>query len=271
VGAWSFSRSLIPLDALTNELARRNPSKLEALPEPQLPELRPAVAALNKLFFELHEALERLKLQEAAAKRFAYGASHELRNPLSAIRNYLEVLKRAPNETRALTGAMREAERTETVLSGLLTLARLEGRGHVDGQDIDLTVFLEHLGVHVAAKPPECVVNAEPELLSLAINNILNNAKQHAQNDAPARLEKEDNGVWIWIDDTGTGFEPDVLPRAFESFVKTGNGTGLGLALVAAVTRVHRGKVRAENRMDGSRIAGASVGIWLPARASPQW
>ncbi|MER3442879.1 MAG: sensor histidine kinase, partial [Meiothermus sp.] len=127
VGAVGLSHSLRPVRLLARELSLRGPGFLEPLPTPPLPELRPAVESLNHLMEALSLAFERLREQEQAAKRFAYGASHELRNPLAALKGYLEVLQRRPGEPRALEGAMREAQRMEALLGGLLTLARLEG------------------------------------------------------------------------------------------------------------------------------------------------
>jgi len=64
--------------------------------------------------------------------------------------------------------------------------------------------------------------------------------------------------VWLWLVDSGPGFPEGLLERALEPFVHGGEGTGLGLALVAAVARLHGGRARVENR------GGAAVGLFLP-------
>lgn len=260
VGAWGLSRSLRPLDVISRELTRRNAENLEPLPTPSLPEIRPAVRGVNALMSELGTAFSQLKLQEQSARRFAYGASHELRNPLAAMKGYLEVLLRRPGEPRALEGAMREAGRMESLLEGLLTLARLEGRGRVQGQPLDLPVFLRercHLEVSGSA-----VVEADPAMLVVAVENLLKNANKHAGGLEKLALEPEAGGVWLWAYDRGPGFSPEAMPRVFEPFFKgeDSDGVGLGMALVAAVAQVMGGRVRAENRPEG----GARVGIWLP-------
>ncbi|MCS7067906.1 MAG: HAMP domain-containing sensor histidine kinase [Meiothermus sp.] len=264
VGAWGLSRSLRPLDTVSRELARRSAENLEPLPAPRLPEARPAVQAMNALMAELKTALHRLRVQEQAARRFAYGASHELRNPLTALKGYLEVLQRRPEEPRAAEGALREAGRMESLLEGLLTLARLEGQGRVPAQPLDLRGFLEPSGVQVEGSG---WVEAEPRLLSIVLENLLQNAQKHAGGLEKWVLEPAQDGLWLWACDRGPGFAPEVLPRAFEAFVKhdPSDGVGLGLALVAAVARVLGGTVRAENRPDG----GARVGVWLPGARPP--
>ena len=262
VGAWGLSRSLRPMLEMSEELSRRSPDLLEPLPEPRLAELRPAVASLNRLMGELSRALARLKAQEESARRFAYGASHELRNPLAALKGYLEVLARRPGEPRAVEGALREAERMEVLLEGLLTLARLEGRGRAEGGPLDLGAFLRER--YIPGRLGEVVgegrVRAEPALLTLAVENLLKNAHKHGGGEVRARLEPEGGGYWLWIEDQGPGFAPEILPRAFEPFIKFGEGTGLGLAIVAAVARVYGGRVQAQNLPQG----GAQVGLWLP-------
>lgn len=259
VGAFGLSRSLRPLDTVSRELARRNAENLEPLPSPLLPEARPAVEAMNTLMNELKAALHRLKVQEQAARRFAYGASHELRNPLAALKGYLEVLQRRPGEPRATEGALREALRMESLLQGLLTLARLEGQGRVPVEPLNLKAFLEQRGLQVEGSG---WVEADPRLLSLVIENLVQNAQKHAGGLEKIVLEPEQEGFWLWVYDRGPGFPLEVLPRAFEAFVKNdrSDGVGLGLAMVAAIALGMGGKARAENRPEG----GARVGVWLP-------
>lgn len=261
VGAFGLSQSLRPLDAVSRELARRSAENLEPLPTPTLHEARPAVEAMNILMGELKTALHRLKIQEQAARRFAYGASHELRNPLTALKGYLEVLRRRPGEPKATEGALREAGRMESLLGGLLALARLEGQGRVQGEPLDLAAFLrEQFGLEALGSG---WVEADPRLMAVVVDNLLKNAQKHAGGLEKLVLEPAQEGVWLWVYDGGPGFAPEILPRAFEAFVKNdqSDGVGLGLALVAAVAQVMGGKTHAENRSEG----GARVGVWLPA------
>ena len=259
LGAFGVRRSLTPLYTLAGEIERRNASSLGLIATPPMPELRPAVSALNRLLLDMGETLERLKTQEASARRFAYNASHELRNPLTATRNYLEVLTRHPTQVEATQGALNALDRTERILSSLLQLARLEGQGTPKRERIDLSSFLEaHFDVPVQG---QAEVWAERDLLELGLENLVNNAANHAGGASTIRVEVRSDGTWLWVEDAGPGFTAELLPRAFEPFAKQGAGTGLGLAIVEAVARVHGGTVRAENRLEG----GARVGLSLPA------
>jgi signal transduction histidine kinase len=259
LGALGVRRSLSPLYSLAGEIERRNASSLEMIAVPPLPELRPAVNALNRLLTDMNDTLERLKTQEASARRFAYNASHELRNPLTAARNYLEVLERHPSRTEATQGALNALDRTERILSSLLQLARLEGQGTPKRERIDLSSFLEaHFDVPVKGSGE---VWAERDLLELSLENLVNNAANHAGGASAIRVETGKESTWLWVEDAGPGFQSELLAKAFEPFAKQGAGTGLGLAIVEAVARVHGGTVRAENRLEG----GARVGFSLPA------
>ncbi len=263
LGAFGIRRSLAPLYRLANDISSRNANHLGALAVPPLPELRPAVNALNGLLEELRLTLERTRLQEQTAKRFAYNASHELRNPLTAARNYLEVLNRHPGEVSAAQKALEEIRRTERVLSGLLMLTRLEGRGRVAGEPVDLRNFLEaNFELQVTG---EATVRADRDLLEITIENLIQNAEEHGKMTPRAVIEPDQKHVWLWIEDDGPGFPEELLARAFEPFVKHSNSTGLGLAIVEAIARVHGGEVRAENRQSG----GARVGIQLARASTP--
>jgi signal transduction histidine kinase len=282
LGGIGIRRSLLPLETFANQIATRHAGRLERLEPSELPELKPAVSAVNGLIEDLRQSLERAKLQEQSAKRFAFNASHELRNPLTAAKNYLEILERHPSEPHAIRQALDAVQRTEKMLDSLLTLARLEGRGRVQGQPVVLQDFLEaNFELPVFG---EAVVSAERDLLELALENLYKNAQAHGggakrfvlepqadvvlepqadvvlEPQADVVLDNQTGLVWIWLEDAGAGFLPSLLPEAFLPFVKRGHGTGLGLAIVAAVAEIHGGRVKAENLPQG----GARVGIALP-------
>ncbi|MFN3266219.1 MAG: sensor histidine kinase [Deinococcales bacterium] len=258
LGGLGIRRTLLPLERFASQIATRSAGRLERLEPSELPELKPAVVAVNSLIEDLRQSLERAKLQEQVAKRFAFNASHELRNPLTAARNYLEVLERYPNEPEALHQALVAVQRTEKILDSLLTLARLEGRGKARGQQVVLRDFLEaNFELPIVG---DAVVYAERDLLELALDNLYKNAQTHGGAAKQFVLEQNEALCWIWLEDSGTGFLPSLLPEAFLPFVKQGHGTGLGLAIVAAVAEIHGGKVKAENLAQG----GARVGLGLP-------
>ncbi|TBH17619.1 sensor histidine kinase [Thermus thermamylovorans] len=253
LAALGLSWALRPLSHLTLFLKERAPADLSPLPDPKVAELKPVVAALNGLLARVAGLLAELSQKEEAARRFARHASHELRTPLTALKGYLEVLQRR-SEPRALAGALREAERMEAILAGLLRLSRLEATT-IRPVPLDLRAFLEERAIEVKG---EGVALADPELLALAVENLRENAQRHGALPLRGEVQLEGERLWLWLVDAGPGFPPELLPRVFEPFVHGGRGTGLGLALVAAVARAHGGQAVAENR------GGAAVGFSLP-------
>jgi signal transduction histidine kinase len=100
-----------------------------------------------------------------------------------------------------------------------------------------------------------------------ALTNLLENAIEHGGGEITVRAREADGGVAIHVEDRGPGFAPDFIGRAFERFSRGdpsrgGDGAGLGLAIVEAIARAHRGSAHAANR-DG---AGADVWIVLPGK-----
>jgi signal transduction histidine kinase len=98
-----------------------------------------------------------------------------------------------------------------------------------------------------------------------AIENVLSNALTHTPRSGHVRVSAGLDGgsVRLTVQDTGPGFDPGVLPRAFEPFTigpAPQRGTGLGLAIVQAIAEAHGGHATAENMPAG----GARVTICLP-------
>jgi signal transduction histidine kinase len=82
------------------------------------------------------------------------------------------------------------------------------------------------------------------------------------------QVEKKDSKVTFNIKDTGTGIDPEILPRLFSKFVtKSFEGTGLGLFVSKSIIEAHRGKMWAENNADGK---GATFSFSLPLTKQEQ-
>lgn len=265
MGRWALAGVIRPLRALSSAIEGRSPHNLSPLADPGIPELQPTIRGLNRLMSDLSYALERLQRQEQAARRFAAQASHELRTPLTALRGYVELLERAPEDRRVRAGVRHELDRLQALLDAFLTLARLEARSQAVLQPIDLAPFFAHHFPTLPLQGGGCVL-AEPELLLLAVRNLLDNAHKYGRPPYRLYVEKHDGLMWLWLEDNGPGFPADIASRAFAPFVHGDNhGTGLGLAIVQAIAEVHGGAVRLVNAVSG----GARVGLAL--RLSPHY
>jgi signal transduction histidine kinase len=194
---------------------------------------------------------------------FAADLSHELKNPVAAIRASAEVLEDSaleePAEARHFVARIREAtQRIERLLNELLGLAHIEARGAETFEPVDLARLarrtLEALGderprVSVVSEGDVRVSGDEP-WLTRALANLVDNALVHSKPSSKVRVEVERHGEDVWLSVTNEGaLERHVQDRLFRRFVTTRadkGGTGLGLAIVQAVAEAHGGQAELE-------------------------
>jgi two-component system OmpR family sensor kinase len=117
--------------------------------------------------------------------------------------------------------------------------------------------------------PGSVTISGDEDRLRQAVTNLVANALSHTPPDAKIELEvrAEDGDAVIDVSDEGAGLDEEALQHAFERFwradpnrSRSSGGVGLGLAIVDAIARAHRGSVSVENRPEG----GARFSIRLP-------
>jgi signal transduction histidine kinase len=190
---------------------------------------------------------------------FAADLSHELKNPVAAIRASAEVLEEGaidePEEARRFVVRIREATaRIEALLGDILSLARIEARGLEDAATVDLAPIARAAAdgardrgaaVELAAEA-DTVVRGDEIWLSRAIENLVDNAVVHGASGTPVRVAVRREGARVVISVTSAGTVlSHVRARLFRRFVTTraaSGGTGLGLAIVRAVAESHGGR-----------------------------
>lgn len=225
------------------------------------------VAELSRLQDELL-ARERM----ATVGRAAAMLSHEVRNPLGALLNAVNLLKRDPAESvrRDLLGILdEELHRIDALIGELQQLARpLEPRA----QRVDLARLAEECvgrqpraAAFELVAPSEVVLDADPLLLSAALENLLRNASQASPPGRPVRVEVgcgPERG-WVAVEDHGPGVPEHEAEQIFQPFVSSrATGTGLGLAVVKRVMEAHGGTARVVRGAQG----GARFELELPRR-----
>jgi len=194
---------------------------------------------------------------------FAADLSHELRNPVAAIRASAEVLDEGalaePEEAARFVRRIREAtDRIEAILTELLSLARIESRGVENPQRVDLfaitrAVIDSHAarGTVVLDGPNPLHVVGDERWLTRAIDNLVHNALTHGDGSRSptVTLRSEDKDVIVSVSNPGT-IHPHIRKRLFRRFVTSRGdkgGTGLGLSIVRAVAEAHRAKVTVDH------------------------
>jgi two-component system, OmpR family, sensor histidine kinase TrcS len=293
--------SLRPLDRVAEtaeEVARTPlghseasiPTRVEARDTNPRSEVGRVGHTLNRLLDHVDAAFAERMATDRRMRQFITDASHELRTPVAAILGYAELTRqdsaRIPENTEyALNRIEAEAHRMGSLVSDLLTLARLD-----EGHDLELSVVeLREIIVDAvndaAASGPghiwltdlphdEVRVDADRAKLHQLLTNLLINARTHTPPGTTVVVGLEvDSGhvAEMSVSDDGPGIDPGVVPRLFERFVRadesrsrTSGSVGLGLSIVKAIAESHHGTVSVET------AAGATTfRVRLPTVTAP--
>jgi signal transduction histidine kinase/DNA-binding response OmpR family regulator len=245
---------------------------------------------------ERRAAEEELKQVNQRKDEFLAMLSHELRNPLSPIRNAVEVIRRIAPPDAQLTWATdvvdRQAHHLTRLVDELLDVARIN-RGVMSLQchAVDLNAVIAH-GVDIARASIESRahtlvlelpgtplwLNGDFARLSQVVANLLDNAAKYSENGSRIvlKLEQQDGCAVITVSDNGMGIDAALLPRIFDLFTQGSrtpdrrqSGFGVGLTLVQRLVALHGGEVHARSAGLGQ---GAEFEVRLPggsAREAP--
>jgi two-component system sensor histidine kinase CreC len=261
-----------PIEQLTRAAERVAEGERQArLPEPRGKEVRALTRALEQMRRELEE--------RHALENFVADLSHELKNPVAAIRASAEVLTEGaaddPQTARRFALRIREsADKLQQLTQDLLSLARLEARGIEAPQAVDLCVIAREAvdaqatlaaarNVRLELLRPDgaALVRGDRTWLRRALENLLGNAVQHSPEGAKVLMQiaAEAQAVVASVRDSGAGVDPAIREKLFERFTTTRHGeggTGLGLAIVRAVAELHGGRAELrESSPQGSLFA----------------
>ena len=293
VAATAQQVSQLPLDRGEVALAVRVPES-DADPTSEVGRVG---QALNHMLNNVEAALAARQASEMKVRQFVADASHELRNPLAAIRGYAELTRRSrrdmPDDAAyAMSRVESEAERMSRLVEDLLLLARLDSGPDIDVQPADLTEIVINAVSDARAAGPDHVwlldLPAEPVLalgdghrLHQVVANLLANARTHTPpgTRVESAIEVRDGQAVVRVSDDGPGIPPEIQHQVFERFTRadtsrvradgaaTGTSTGLGLAIVAAVVEAHQGRVTVQSQPGRTEFT-----VWLPlapVEASP--
>jgi two-component system phosphate regulon sensor histidine kinase PhoR len=228
------------------------------------------------------------KLAEEMRDSFVDTATHELRTPLANIKAYAETLALADvidveQQKQFLNTINSEATRLARFVDDLLSVSSMEvGSLSLNRQTTELQRLLNEVlakikpqieekrltfEVSIPEKLPE--PSLDKDKIATVLVNLLGNAVKYtpAGGRVAFRVHATDQNLEIDVEDTGVGIAEDELPKVFDKFfrsddsrVREQEGTGLGLALVQEVVRLHGGRVSVESEID----KGSTFQIVLP-------
>jgi K+-sensing histidine kinase KdpD len=247
---------------------------------------KPGVLSYVSIFENLWiqtELYEQLKVHDKMQKDFINIAAHELRTPIQPILGLSEAaLSKSKDETQKelLEVVVRNAKRLTTLIENILDVTRIENqslslrkeRFNING--IILNILEEYESqdnekkdnVKIVFEPKDdFFVEADKGRVMQVISNLMNNAIKFTLKGTitvTTKKEEENNEIIVSIKDTGSGIDPEIMPRLFSKFAtKSQTGTGLGLFVSQNIVEAHGGKIWAENNSDGK---GSTFSFSLP-------
>lgn len=294
LGLWLVRVGLRPLRGIEGaaaniaggELSRRVPQGDERT------EVGRLAMALNTMLQRIEDAFTKQQASEERLRRFVADASHELRTPVSAVGAYAELFERGAQQrpddlARVLRGVRVETARMQALIEDLLLLTRLDEGRPLERQPVELVALAgeavesaQLIGgewpLTIEADEP-VEVTGDRMALREVLDNLLANVRTHTPpgTRATVRVGARDREAVLEVADDGPGLADEDAARVFERFYRADpsrardrGGSGLGLAVVAALTEAHGGGVELDTTPGNGAIF--RVRLPLPVTSEPQ-
>ncbi len=276
IGYLLAAAGLAPVEAM-----RRRAREVSLLPSDEGLPLPAAHDEIRRLGETLNEMLTRLRAAFEREGRFVADASHELRTPIAIIKTELEgalqVAGIAAPVHASLVAAAEECDRLAQLAEDLLVIARAaDGQLPTRPEATEVRALLSGVrdrfidraqrrdrAIRVDAEANQ-LVRVDPARVRQALGNLVENALRHGEGEIALVARRSGDGIEIDVSDEGPGFAPELALRAFERFARggdrsrTGEGVGLGMAIVQAIAEAHGGSATLVDS------APTTVRIWLP-------
>lgn len=241
---------------------------------------------LGELAIAFNNLLNRLEGAYNVQKLFVSNASHEIRNPLTAILGEAEVIlerDRSSDEYKeALKNISAEADRLNVLVNSLLQLSAVSyNSSGIKMEDIPVELLLRQakdkfdllvpdnqvsINVDSLRDVKNVKVNGNINLLHTALINIFDNASKFSSNDkVDVSVSIQSNLVMISVSDNGIGIPAEDIPKITQPFFRAENvrqirGTGIGIPLTERILEIHQGKLEVESEVN----RGTTIKIVLP-------
>lgn len=238
---------------------------------------------MSQLFEDVQGQNEKLMQMDKAKTSFWANVSHDLKTPVSTIKNYVEHLlttgKLSTEEQISLREAFLNIKKLERLITSLLTFSQIDtGKMALHKEKTDIKdIILESLEeeemeiqskhLHVVKELDDCMVMADIGKIQQAVTNLLDNAVKFSEH-GPLRIkcQKDERMCTIQVIDSGIGIPQDKQEQVFQRFIhldtqeKGYKGIGLGLPIVKSLVQMHDGEVTLRSEVG----KGTTVTIALP-------
>ena len=258
-------------------------------------ELKKSNEQLADLYKQVIVTNEQMEISSTMQSEFINVAAHELRAPIQPILGLAQVLrdkeqqqgdkaqKRTENTDDLLSVIIRNAKRLQQLTENILDIPKIENNSmELNKEELILSRTVlesftdfanqlsneqkENVKLTVALDEGDVLVVADKHRINQVINNLLNNAIKFTQQGyitiSTEKEKKYGKEVIVKVKDSGSGIDPDIMPRLFTKFAtKSHTGTGLGLYISKSIVETHGGRMWAENNAEGK---GAAFSFSLP-------
>lgn len=235
---------------------------------------------------EQEKLIAKLESQNAELERFTYTVSHDLKSPLVTIVGFLSHLKhdaesgqldRMNHDIKQITSAVKTMQRLLQELLSLSQVGRLINPPEVfNYQDFvqeainSVSGQIEARGVRIELTSEVTSLYGDRVRLLEVLQNLIDNAVKFMDNQTDPVIKigayQKEEMVVCYVQDNGVGIDPRYHNRIFELFHRlnaTGEGTGIGLALIKRIVEVHKGRIWVESQGTGH---GSAFYFTLPTQ-----
>jgi signal transduction histidine kinase len=278
--AWFLRRRLAPLEELAAIAAGVTPQSWDFLPPDRVlrtTELAPIAESIQHLLDGLRAAFER-------QRQLTGDAAHELKTSIAVLKSSVQLLSLSPRTAHeyeaGLEGLLLDTERTESLASRMLSLARLEEAPAESDETSDLSyaavLVLDRLRplaelrrIELASALDPAPVRVAADHAEVLCSNLVMNALQHTADGGHIAVRAGTRGgeVELRVIDTGEGIPEAALPHVFERFYRAdtsrsrrSGGAGLGLSICKAIVERVNGSIKVRSTVG----VGTEVMVTLP-------
>ena len=228
---------------------------------------------IRLLYKELEKKNEKLKQLDQLKSQFVTNVAHELKNPLSAVKEAMQIVIDGctgdiePRGKEILEIGQRTTNRLSRLVENILDLSKIEsGHTHLEISTVDINELVTEVistykadlakkNIVIRKEIPDKIgpVKADRDRLIEVIINLLINAIKYtpAGGSVTVRVSKDTSCVRFEVSDTGPGIPKECYTKIFDKFeritAEKAEGTGLGLAIAKEIVEMHKGKIWVES------------------------
>ena len=250
----------------------------------RLPEVRPddevgvLTASFNAMLTRLQDAQEQAAGALAAQRRFVADASHDLRSPLTTIRNNAGFLAERHDATdddrsEALGDIATEADRMTRLVNDLLDLARSDLEQPPARATVNLTSIAQAVARRIQVRHPHPItvhesgpvpLTGDVDGITRLVEILAENGTLHGHGPVEIGVRTHRDKAQLTVADRGPGIPVADLDRVFDRFyrvdpARSPSGSGLGLSIAQGIVAAHSGTITAQNRTEGGLIVTVTL------------